>query len=165
MRKQAVGIEGIGGKDHPHSRRVSKQHFAGLRVIERAACEISADCHAHHGRRRECIIRAPAHRRQLIAQLVHRGPDVIEELNLHHRLHAPGGDADCPSDDVCLGQRRIEDAVGAILALQPGGQLEDAAFALDCAGFQIFLAATVRHIFAEDDDALIALHLILEAER
>ena len=34
------------------------------------------------------------------------------------------------ADDVGFGQRRVEDALGAELGLQAGGQLEDAALAL-----------------------------------
>ena len=62
---------------------------------------------------------------------MHRGPDVIEELDLDHRLQSARGHADGAADDVGLRQRRVEDAVGAELALQSGGQLEDAALALD----------------------------------
>jgi hypothetical protein len=47
---------------------------------------------------------------------MHRRPDVVEELNLDHRLHAARGHADGAADDVGLGQRRIEDALGAELA-------------------------------------------------
>ena len=68
---------------------------------------------------------------QLVADLVHGGPDVVEELDFDHRLHAAHGIADGAADDVGLGQRRVEDAVGAELGLQAGGELEDAALAFD----------------------------------
>ncbi len=104
---------------------------------------------------------APAHQRQFIADLVHGGPDVIEELNLDHRLHAARRVADGAAHDVGLGQRRVEDALGAELGLQAGGELEDAALALDL-GERVF-AAGVGHVFAVDDDARIAAHLVVQA--
>ena len=49
------------------------------------------------------------------------------------------------------------------VALQSRGQLEDAALALHLLLAQILLAAAVGHILAEHHDALVALHLVLEA--
>jgi ParB-like chromosome segregation protein Spo0J len=63
--------------------------------------------------------------------LVHGGPDVVEELNFDDGLHAARGVADGAADDVGLGERRVEDALGAELGLQAGGELEDAALAFD----------------------------------
>ena len=104
---------------------------------------------------------APAHERQLIADLVHGGPDVVEELNLDHRLHAADGVADGAAHDIGLGQRRVEDPLGAELGLQAGGELEDAALALDLG--ERLLAAGVGHVFAIDDDARVAAHLVVQA--
>ena len=97
--------------------------------------------------------------------LMHRRPDVVEELNLNDRLHAAHGLTHSAADNVCFGQRRIEDAVAAELGLQPGRQLEDAALALHQSFTQILLAAAVGHVLAEDDDARIAPHLVLAGRR
>ena len=98
---------------------------------------------------------------ELVANLVHGRPDVVEELDFDDRLHAADGVADGAADDVGLGQRRVEDALGAEFGLQAGGELEDAAFALDL-GERVF-AAGVGHVFAVDDDARIAAHLVVQA--
>ena len=94
---------------------------------------------------------------------MHGGPDVIEELNLDDRLETAGRHAEGAADDVGFGQRRVEDAVGAELALQAGGEFEDAALAFDLLVFQILLAGAVGDIFAEDDDALVAPHFVVQA--
>ena len=132
-----------------------------LRVIDRAAGQIAADGHANHGRRSPCAVGAPAHQRQFIANLVHGRPDVVEELNLDHRLHAAHRIADGAADDVGFGQRRVEDALRSEFGLQAGGELEDAALAFDL-GERIF-AAGIGHVFAVDDDARIAAHLVAQA--
>ena len=88
-------------------------------------------------------------------------PDVIEKLNLDHRLHAAHCVPDGAANDVSLGQRRVEDPVGAELGLQAGGELEDSALPLDLV--QRGFAAGVGHVLAEDDYAGIASHLIVEA--
>ena len=46
--------------------------------------------------------------------------------------------------------------------LQARGQFEDSAFALYQLVLEVFFAAAVRHIFAEDDDAFIAAHFIAQ---
>ena len=60
--------------------------------------------------------------------------------------------------------RRVEHALRAELALQSGGQLEDAALALHHLLAQIFFAAAIGDVFAENDDALVALHLIAQGQ-
>ena len=96
---------------------------------------------------------------------MHGGPDVVEELDFDDRLHAADGHADGAADDVGFGERRVEDAVGAELLLQAGGELEDAALAFDLALAQLLIAAGVGHIFAEDDDARVAAHLVAAGRR
>ena len=90
----------------------------------------------------------------------HGGPDVIEELDFGDGLQSAHGHADGAADDGGFGERRIEDAVGAVIALQAGGGFEDAAFAFDV--LEVFFAAAVGDVFAEDDDALVAGHFVGE---
>ena len=99
--------------------------------------------------------------RQLVADLHVGRPDVVEELDLDHRLDAASRQADRAADDVGLGERRVVDPVAAELLLQSPGDLEDAALALHLA--EVLLAAGVGHVLAEDDDARIARHLVLQA--
>ena len=93
--------------------------------------------------------------------LVHGRPNVIEELNLHYRLHAPNSVADSPAHDIGLTERRIKDALRAELGLQARGELEDSALALDLD--KNLLAAGVGNIFAIDHNARIATHLVVQA--
>ena len=130
-------------------------------MINRAAFQITADRHAHHHRRLPLVARTPAHHRQLIANLVHRGPDVIEELNLNHRLQPARRHADRAADNIRFGERRIENARAAKLSLQVGSDFENAAFAFHL--LEILFARTVRHVFAKHDDARIARHLRVQA--
>ena len=77
----------------------------------------------------EVVARAVAQHRHLVADLHHRRPDVVEELDLDDRLDAARRHADGAADDVGLGERRVEDAVAAVRALQAVRDLEDAALA------------------------------------
>jgi len=63
--------------------------------------------------------------------LHHRGPDVVEELNLDDRLEAAGGHAGSAPNNGSLGERSIKDSIIAELALQAERQLKDSAFAFD----------------------------------
>jgi hypothetical protein len=89
------------------------------------------------------------------------GPDVVEELDLHHRLQAPERHADGAAHDVGLGQGRVEDAGPAELPLESRGHLEDAALPLHL--LQELFAAHVRHVLPEDDDPRVPLHLVTHA--
>src|SRR5580658_10835191 len=126
--------------------------LAALRVINRTPGKISADGHSNYHRAREGIVLAPTYHRQLVANLHHRRPDVIEELNLHDGLQPACGHAGGAAHDRGLGQRRIEDAVRAKLVLQAERQFEDSAFAFDQLALQILFAAAIGHVFAEDYD-------------
>src|SRR5277367_7200084 len=92
-----------------------------------------------------------------------RRPDVVKELNLNDGLQSAYSLTNSATDNVCLGQRRIEGAVAAEFGLQARRQLKDAALALDQSLTQILLAAAVGHVLAKDDDARIAPHLVLQA--
>ena len=97
------------------------------------------------------------HGGQLVAQLIESGPDVVEELNLDHRLETPRGHPDRPADDVGLRERRVVDAVAPEAFLQAPGHHEDAALSLHLAGR--LLPGDIGDVLAEDHDARIALHL------
>src|ERR1700686_4128164 len=98
-------------------------------MINRAASKVAADGNANHHRAGESIVGAPAYYAELVANLHHRGPNVIEELNLDNGLQSAGGHAGGASHNGGLGEWRIEYAVVAELALQAEGELEDSAFA------------------------------------
>ena len=107
-----------------------EQRRARLRVINRAA-NITAIRGANDDRRREVVVRSPAHRRELVANLHVRGPDVIEELNFDDRLEPANGQSDRAANDVRLGERRVVNALASEFLLKSPGDLEYAALALD----------------------------------
>src|SRR5258707_12346985 len=74
-----------------------------LTVINAAAGEIAADGYAQHRGTFEAAIGAPAQDAQLVANLHHGGPDVIEELDFGDRLESARGHADGPADDAGFG--------------------------------------------------------------
>src|ERR1700687_4899845 len=98
-------------------------------MINRAAGEVASDRNANHHRAGESVVGAPADHAELVANLHHRRPDVVEELNLDDRLQAAGGHAGGAPHNGGLRERRIEYAVIAELTLQAEGELEDSAFA------------------------------------
>ena len=59
-------------------------------------------------------------------------------------------------------KRSVEDAIVAELALQAERQLEDSALAFHQLALQVFFAAAIGHVFAEDHDAFVALHLVAQ---
>ena len=162
--QQSQRILRIRRHDHQHTWRVRKDALARLRVIDRPAGQIPTNRHANDHRAAPRPIRAPAQQRKLIAHLVHRRPDVIEELNLDNRFQPAHGHADRAAHDVRFSQRRIKAAVGPELRLQPRCQLEDSAFALDLAGSQRLVARRIGNVFPEDEDALVPPHLVLQAQ-
>ena len=139
-----------------------KHAFPALRVIDGAAGEIAANGHANYAGRGKPVVRAPADERQFVAQLHHRRPDVVEELNLHHRLQPARGHASGAAHEVGFRDRRVEYPFGAELDLQARGQLEHTALALDQFLFEIFFAAAVGDVFPENNDAFILPHLIAQ---
>ena len=134
--------------------------LARLAVIRAAAAQVAADRHADDDRRAPVVARAVAHHRQLVADLHHRRPDIVEELDLDHRLELAHGHADRAADDARLGQRRVEDPIVAEHPLQSVRQLEHAALARHQR--QRLLPAGVGHVLAEHDDVRIARHFVLQ---
>src|SRR5580704_2356002 len=132
-------------------------------MIDGAASEVAANRDAYYCGRRKSVVRTPADQWQFIAQLHHSRPDVVEELNLHHRLQPTRGHTGSAAYNVCLGQRRVEDAIGTKFALQARGQLEYAALALDQFLLEILVAAAVGNVLAKHHDTLVAGHLIAQS--
>ena len=153
----SMAVDGIRDAD-PGT--VREDALAGLAVIRTAAAQVSADRHANDHRARKRVARPVPQHRHLVAQLHHRRPDVVEELNLDHRLQLANGHADAATDDGRLGERRVEDAILAVRALQAVRHLEDAALAGH--DLQGLLPAGVRDVLAEDDDARIVRHLVFQ---
>jgi len=96
---------------------MGENRFATLAVIHAPAGEVAADGHAQHHRR----LNAPFERQRIthnsFANLHHGRPNVVEELDFRDRLQAAGGHADRAAHDARLSERRIENAVVAVLAL------------------------------------------------
>src|SRR3954470_12940391 len=129
-------------------------------MINRAT-DISTVGGANDDRRRKIVVRPPAHCRELVAQLHVSGPDVVEELNLDDRLESTGRESNGASNDVRFGERRVVDATAAELLLEPPRHLEHATLSLDLA--EVFLARYVGNVLSEDEDLLVAPHLVLHA--
>ena len=158
--QQAGRIDGVRRERDAYPRAVGEDAFSRLAVIRAAAAKVSADRDADDHRAGEVVRRPIAQHRHLVANLHHRRPDVIEELDLDDRLEAAGRHADRPADDAGFGERRVEHPIVAVQTLQAVRQLEDAALARH--DRQRFLAAGFRDVLAEHDDARIARHLVLE---
>src|SRR5882724_1736431 len=86
-RTQEAGyVQGGGRHHHAEAGTVREDRFAALAVIDAAAGEVAADGHAKYHRRFESAVRTPAHHAELVANLHHGGPDVVEELNFGNGL-------------------------------------------------------------------------------
>ena len=137
-----------------------KQRRASLGVIDRAA-NVSAISRPDDDRRREIVVGAPAHSRELVTKLHVGGPDVIEELDLDYRLESTNGKTNRAPNDVGFSKWRIVHPRPAKLFLQAPGDFEHATLALHLA--QIFFARDIRDILTEDENLLVAAHLVLHA--
>lgn len=84
---------------------------------------------------------------RLVDELIEGGIDVIGELDLSHGAQALGGCAEGEADDALLGQRGVEDAVGAKF----GGQVDAAA-----------KDAAKGDVLAENEDALVVAQRLRE---
>src|ERR1700730_17470112 len=112
-------------------------------MVDSAAGQVSADCDPNHDWTREAVVGAPADHAEFVANLHHRGPDVVEELDFDDWLEAAGRHARRAPYTRCLGERSVEHAIVAELALQAEGELKDSAFAFDQLALQVFFAAAV----------------------
>ena len=142
----------LGGRrvDDAQAGAVREDALAGLAVVQPAAAQVSADRHADDHRAREHVVGAVPQHRHFVAELHHRRPDVVEELDLDDRLEPARAHAARAADDGRLGERRVEDAIGSEGALQAQRRLEDAALARHFA--RLRLVRRVRDVFAEHDD-------------
>ena len=136
--------------------------FAALAVINRAAVEIPANGHADHHGRRESVIGAPTQAGELVANLHHRRPDVIEELDFDDGLQSARGHTGSAADDGGFGDRSVEDALRSENGLEALGGLEHAALAFNL--FQAFFVAAIGDVLAEQHDLVVAPHLLVQGE-
>src|SRR2546426_12671820 len=73
-------------------------------------------------RSREGVAGAPPQSGELVAELMVGGPDVVEELDLHHGLQAASREADGAAHDVRLGERGIVNPIAPELSLEQIGR-------------------------------------------
>ena len=158
---QQAGDIHRGGRHHDaQAGAVREDRLAALAVIDGAARKITADGYAKDHGAFELSVGAPAHDAEFIADLHHGGPDVVEELNFGDGLHAARGHADGAADNAGFREGRVEDAVRTVFTLQARSGFENAALPFYVA--QIFLAAGVGDVFAEDGDAFVASHFVVQ---
>ena len=101
-----------------------------------AAADAAAARRAYGHRRVEFAGAAIAQPRQLAHDLIEARIDVVGELNFRDRPQAVHAHADGGGDDAALGDRRIEHAMLAVLALQAFGGAEHAAEIADVLAHQ-----------------------------
>ena len=158
--QESVGIERGGRTDHPQPRAMREDRSASLGVINRAP-DVTAVGRSHDHRRREIVVGPPAHRRKLVAQLHVRGPNVVEKLNLNYGLESAHGQSDRAAHDVRFRERRVVNARTAEFLLESPGDREDPALAFDL--FEVLLSRDISYILAEDENLLVASHLVPHA--
>ena len=126
---------------------MEEQRLDALRVVQ-AAVDAGPERRADHQRAAVGAVRAVADLGRLVDDLVVGRVDVVGELDLGDRAEAVHRRADGHPGDAQLGQRRVDDPVGAELLLEAVGGAEDAAVHAD--------------VLAEHDHARVALHLFVE---
>src|SRR5208283_480646 len=115
--QQTGNIESGGRHDDAQAGAMGKDGFAALAVIDGAPGEVATNGHANDHGALESAVRAPAKNAELIANLHHGGPDVIEELNFGDGFQTASGHADCAANDSSFGQWRVKYPIGAVFAL------------------------------------------------
>ena len=158
--QQPGGVERGGRLHHPESGKVGEEDFGGLTVVHGAAGQVAAGRDPQNERGAVVAVRPPAEAGEFAADLHVAGPDVVQELDFGDRTQAAHRHPDSQSHDGGLGKGAVEDALRSELALEAGAHLEDAALALDLP--EVHLAARVRDVLSEDDDAGVAGHFRTE---
>src|SRR5439155_13094779 len=144
-RAQHAGDVAGCGRDHDfQTRNMGVEGLHRLRVIERAV-HTGAPGHADDERYAERVVRPVAHARGLVDDLLEGWRAEVGELDLGHWTEAADGRADGDPDDRCLGQWRIDDARRTELREEAFGHAKD--------------TAALRHVFAENDVALVTPEL------
>ncbi len=100
--QQPRRIDRVGREHDPQPGTMREDALARLAVIRRAAPQVAADRHAYDRGAGERVVRPIPQHRHLVAELHHRRPDVVEELDLDDRLQAARRHADGTPDDVRL---------------------------------------------------------------
>ena len=154
--QKAHDVTGPRREHDDETRGVGEDRLARLRVPDRAAPEVATDRDPQHEGHAERAVGSPPRRCRFGADLLHRGPDVVEELDLDRRAQAADRLADAPPDDVRLGERGVVAAVVAEVPLQPAGEPEDAAEAGE------LLVGRVGDVLAEDAHPLVGRHDLVE---
>ena len=157
--KKTGGIGGARRERHQESGDVREDRLAALGVPDGPAGEVAPDRHAQHERTCPRPVGTPADRGGLGLDLLHGGPDVIEELHFRSRPKAPDGLADRSAHDVRLGQRGVEAAGDPEVLLQPVRGAEHAPLALNRIDD---LLGGVGHVLTEHAHPLVELHHLVE---
>ena len=83
--QQADGVAGARRKGHEQARDVGEDRLTALRVPDASPRQVAPDGHPHHEGAGERTVRAPPDGGRLASELLHGGPDVVEELDLGAR--------------------------------------------------------------------------------
>src|SRR5581483_9822940 len=129
-------------------------HLAALAVIDRAAIQIPADSDANDHGSLEAVIRAPSDRNQLVANLHHGWPDVINELNLGNRFQSPLRHTNRPANNRRFCQGTVEAPRWSEFALQAVSCIEYSTLSFNF--LEVRHAAAICDIFAENNDVRVA---------
>ena len=135
------------GDDDLQPGDVAVERLDRLRVVQRPV-DAAAPRRADHQGAAEVAVGPVPDPGRLGHDLVERGMDEVGELDLGDGQQAVQGHPDGDPDDEGLGQRRVDDPLLAELLHEPLGDPEHAAARAD--------------VLAQDDDALVALHLVPE---
>ena len=134
--------------DDLQARRVGE---VGLRVLRVEGAAVHAAAGRAADDERDADAGAVARLRGEVRDHVEGAGDEVDELHLRDRAQAHHRRPDRRADDRGLGDRRVDDALLAELAEQAVGHLEGAAVDAD--------------VLAQEEDALVALHLLEEPSR
>ncbi len=141
--QEALGVIRI-RRHHGHDAADVGEYGLGALRVRLAAADAAAARRAHRDRREEFAAGTVAEARELADDLVETGIDVVGELDFRNRPQAVDAHADRRADDAAFGNRRVDYAVIAVLALQPVGAAKH--------------AAEVADVFAQHDDGRVLVH-------
>ena len=140
---EALRIPRCRGVDDLQARGVEEGRLRVLRM-ERPATHIPAAGAAHDDRRREAG--AIAGRGHVVGEHVVGARDEVDELHLRDGPHSHVGRPGCRPNDRRFGDRRINHALLAEALGETLGDFEG--------------TAVQPHVLSENEDALVALHLL-----
>ena len=159
--EQALGVIRGRGRHDLEAGHVGIERVERLRVLGTGAKAGTGHGAHDHGDGDLAAVDV-AHLRGLVEELVERGADEVDVHDLGDGAQAGIGGTDRGTDEAGFGDGRVDDTFAAELGQQTLGHAKRSAPGIGGLGMDVVATGTTGDVLAEDDDALVGGHLLVE---